>query len=340
MPTKAGIVEDPFKDEGGAKPQNMLFGQPWWRGLSNNGVSPTSASNDSSARSSSGEPVNGSALAGNFSVPLNGIQDAGGNAGREIQTVLATQLHKDNTQDQQPLNQVQSSMPQNLGDQSNAQMELVGHSIVMTSYPFQDHTYGGAMAYAQVQQVNPQMYGFQLHQSRMPLPLAMEEEPVYVNAKQYHGILRRRQSRAKAELEKKVIKSRKPYLHESRHLHALRRARGSGGRFLNAKKLDDNNADNSIKTEANSATNLQIRSGSSAYSQHVSSTYSANAASWNQQEARESMISDMHKAESHSSNATNVHGLSSTYHSFSGPDEGRDYYGQGGLNLNGALSVK
>ncbi|PIN16698.1 hypothetical protein CDL12_10663 [Handroanthus impetiginosus] len=87
---------------------------------------------------------------------------------------------------------------------------------------------------------------------RTTSPCVLPEEPVYVNAKQYHGILRRRQLRAKAELENKVTRSRKPYLHESRHLHALRRARGCGGRFINTKK-SDSAADKATRDKGNGA---------------------------------------------------------------------------------------
>lgn len=142
-----------------------------------------------------------------------------------------------------------------------------GHAMAPAAYPYPDPYYRSIFAPYDAQPYPPQSYGGQpvvhlqlmgIQQAGVPLPTDAVEEPVFVNAKQYHGILRRRQSRAKAESENKLLKSRKPYLHESRHLHALRRARGCGGRFLNSKKNE--NQQKGMASGDKSQSNLNLNS--------------------------------------------------------------------------------
>lgn len=65
------------------------------------------------------------------------------------------------------------------------------------------------------------------------------ERPVLVNPKQYERIMKRRMARARLEEMGRLSRERQPYLHESRHKHAVRRPRGPRGRFLTKEELAD-----------------------------------------------------------------------------------------------------
>ncbi|XP_060208564.1 nuclear transcription factor Y subunit A-3-like isoform X2 [Lycium barbarum] len=111
------------------------------------------------------------------------------------------------------------------------------HPTACLSYPWADTYFGRLVTtYGSNAIIYPQMVG--ITSTRVALPLECTESlPIYVNAKQYSAILKRRLVRAKLEAQNKLVKDRKPYLHESRHRHAMKRARGSGGRFLNTKNM-------------------------------------------------------------------------------------------------------
>ncbi|KAI3806815.1 hypothetical protein L1987_22730 [Smallanthus sonchifolius] len=112
------------------------------------------------------------------------------------------------------------------------------HRQPYTCIPLNPYYSGLLASYGHMSQTTlPRFQGMNITCTRVPLPLDFaQDEPIYVNAKQYNAILRRRQYRAKLN---KLSKPRKPYLHESRHFHALKRARGPGGRFLNLKKIQE-----------------------------------------------------------------------------------------------------
>ncbi|KDN52006.1 hypothetical protein K437DRAFT_221438 [Tilletiaria anomala UBC 951] len=87
-------------------------------------------------------------------------------------------------------------------------------------------------------------------QAPAPPLTASDDEPLYVNAKQYARILKRRAARERINEAKLAAWHAsqasgagadlgKPYAHESRHKHAMRRPRGPGGRFLTAIEIQE-----------------------------------------------------------------------------------------------------
>lgn len=101
------------------------------------------------------------------------------------------------------------------------------------SQPIMNHT-GAPRPSAPAMATGPQQHP----QSPELVPGPVEESPLYVNAKQFHRILKRRVARQRLEEALRLTsKGRKPYLHESRHNHAMRRPRGPGGRFLTADEV-------------------------------------------------------------------------------------------------------
>ncbi|XVE76722.1 hypothetical protein DITRI_Ditri13aG0004300 [Diplodiscus trichospermus] len=326
MPAKPGNEDGQIDHGAQSVLQSSAYSEPWWKGAGTNSLG------EAALKSSSVEQLNGSVE--NGAARSQAYGGLGNGDGR-------------NGQDRQHLKHVPSAAPLTLDEhfEPNSQMELVGHSIVLASYPYSDPQYGGILtSYGPQTMVSAHLYG--MHNSRMPLPLQMEEEPVYVNAKQYHGILRRRQLRAKAELQKKSIKARKPYLHESRHLHAMRRARGCGGRFVNTKK-EDNDITSPTSEEGMHSQNLSTKSPNLSGSEGTPANGSATLSSfYGQQEGNGSLVRDLHEAQPLAHGNTNSSGLSSVYHLSSNDAMEGYHFGQqrdivpGNGKKHGAPSIK
>ncbi|KAF4369087.1 hypothetical protein F8388_013416 [Cannabis sativa] len=144
----------------------------------------------------------------------------------------------------------------------HARFELgFGQPVVCAKYPYMDQ-FCGLLS-----------YGHQLSgRIMLPLNITADDGPIYVNAKQYHGIIRRRQSRAKAAvLESKPPKARKK---NEKGASPVAMKRRNGQQLSRSSRSQSSDVLHSDSGTLNSSKEANNSSGSNLSGSEVTSVYS------------------------------------------------------------------